>query len=151
MDEFEDIWSADRNFPVLRYAEVLLSYAEAKIEQNQIDASVYDAIDQVRERVPMPKVDRAKYNSQATLRELVRRERRVEFAYEGLRRMDIIRWGIAKDVLNQPVLRPMGELLTTMNLEGDFNVKLTAPELEVLPIPQSAIDANPNLKQNPGY
>ncbi len=162
LDEFDDIWDADRNFPVLRYAEVLLSYAEAKIEQNEIDASVYDAIDQVRERGPMPKVDRAKYNNQATLRELVRRERRVEFAYEGLRRMDIIRWDIAKDVLNQPVVRVKGELLTTKNAEGDFNVKITGTELEenrtftvgkneVLPVPQSAIDANPNLKQNPGY
>lgn len=51
----------------------------------------------------MPKVDRAKYNTQAKLRELLRRERRVEFAFEGLRRDDIIRWDIAKDVLNGPI------------------------------------------------
>lgn len=162
LSEYDDIWDADRNFPVLRYAEVLLSYAEAKIEQNSIDASVYDAINQVRKRAGMPDVDQAKYNSQDKLRELVRRERRVEFAYEGLRRMDIIRWDIAKDVLNQPVVRVEGELLTTKNAEGDFDVKITGTTIEenrsfvvgkheVLPIPQSAIDANDKLTQNPGY
>lgn len=162
VDELEDMWESEHSFPVLRYAEVLLSYAEAKIEQNQIDASVYDAIDQVRERAGMPKVNQAKYNNQATLRELVRRERRVEFANEGLRRMDIIRWGIANDVMNKPIERVTGEILKTVNKDGDFDVKITGSVLEenrtftvgkneVLPIPQSAIDANPNLKQNPGY
>ena len=147
---------------MLRYAEVLLTYAEAKIEQNQIDASVYEAINQVRHRAGMPNVDEAKYSNQAKLRELVRRERRVEFAYEGMRRWDIIRWGIANEVMNQPVVRVEGSLLTTKNEEGDFNVNITGTTLEenrtftvgkneVLPIPQSAIDANPNLTQNPGY
>lgn len=162
LDEYDDVWDAERNFPVLRYAEVLLSYAEAKIEQNSIDASVYEAINQVRHRAGLPNVDQAKYNNQAALRELVRRERRVEFAYEGLRRMDIIRWGIANEVLNQPVVRVEGELLTTKNEEGDFNVKITGTTVEetrsftvgkneLLPIPQSALDANENLTQNPGY
>lgn len=162
LSEYDNVWSADRNFPVLRYAEVLLSYAEAKIELNQIDDAVYNAINLVRERAGLPDVDKAKNGSQATLRELVRRERRVEFAYEGLRRMDIIRWGIANEVLNQPVVRVEGELLTTRNADGDFDVKITGTTLEetrsfvvgkneVLPVPQTAIDANPNLTQNPGY
>lgn len=162
LSEYENAWDDERNFPVLRYAEVLLTYAEAKIEQNQIDDSVYEAINQVRRRAGMPDVDQAKYSNQAKLRELVRRERRVEFAYEGMRRWDILRWGIANEVMNQPIVRVEGELLTTKNEEGDFNVKITGTTLEeertftvgkheVLPIPQSAIDANPNLTQNPGY
>lgn len=162
LSEYDDYWSAARNFPVLRYAEVLLSYAEAKIEQGKIDASVYDAINQVRTRAGMPNVDEAKYNNQDKLRELVRRERRVEFAYEGMRRWDIIRWNIAKDVLNQPLLRVEGELLTTRNAEGDFDVKITNTAVEeersftvgkneLLPIPQSILDANPQITQNPGY
>lgn len=160
--DLENMWNDERNFPVLRYAEVLLSYAEAKIELGQIDASVYDAINQVRTRAGMPNVDQAKYNNQEKLRELVRRERRVEFAYEGMRRWDIIRWGIAKDVLNEPVVRVVGEVLNTKNDEGNFNVNITGTVLEetrtftvgkheVMPIPQSHIDANPNLTQNPGY
>lgn len=162
LDEYDDWWSAARNFPVLRYAEVLLSYAEAKIEQNKIDATVYDAINQVRTRAGMPNVDEEKYNNQEKLRELVRRERRVEFAYEGMRRWDIIRWDIAKDVLNQPLLRVEGDLLTTRNAEGDFDVKITNTAVEenrqftvgkneLLPISQSILDANPQITQNPGY
>ncbi len=162
LSEYDDVWNCQRAYAILRYAEVLLSYAEAKIELNQIDASVYDAIDQVRLRAGMPKVDQAKYNNQASLRELVRRERRVEFAYEGFRRWDIIRWGIANEVMNQPIMRPEGQVLTTKNAEGDFDVIIekfekeedrvfTVGKHELMPIPQSAIDANPNLKQNPGY
>ena len=162
MSEYESYWGTDRNFPVLRYAEILLSYAEAKIELGQIDASVYDAINQVRKRAGMPNVDEVKYSTQEKLRELVRRERRVEFAYEGMRRWDIIRWGIAKDVLNQPVVRVEGSILTTKNAEGDFNVNITGTTVEeertftvgkneVMPIPQSIIDANPDIKQNPNY
>jgi hypothetical protein len=162
LSEYDDYWDAARNFPVLRYAEVLLSYAEAKIEQGEVDASVYDAINQVRTRAGMPNVDEAKYNTAEKLRELVRRGRRVEFAYEGMRRWDIIRWGIAKDVLNQPLLRVEGELLTTKNAEGDFDIKVTGTAVEenrsfttgkneLLPIPQSILDANPQITQNPGY
>lgn len=162
LSEYESYWGTDRNFPVLRYAEILLSYAEAKIELDQIDASVYDAINQVRKRAGMPNVDEAKYSTQEKLRELVRRERRVEFAYEGMRRWDIIRWGIAKDVMNQPVVRVEGSILTTKNAEGDFNVNITGTTVEedrmftvgkneVMPIPQSIIDANPDITQNPNY
>ena len=162
LSEYESYWGTDRNFPVFRYAEILLSYAEAKIELGQIDASVYAAINQVRKRAGMPNVDEAKYSTQEKLRELVRRERRVEFAYEGMRRWDIIRWGIAKDVLNQPVVRVEGSILTTKNAEGDFNVNITGTTVEedrkftvgkneVMPIPQSIIDANPDITQNPGY
>jgi putative outer membrane protein, probably involved in nutrient binding len=96
----------DRVF--VRYAEVLLTYAEAMIEQGKIDKSVLDAINMVRARAY--KVD---YNNGAAypkvmttnrdeLRSIVRVERRMEFAYEGLRRMDIIRWRIADKVLNTP-------------------------------------------------
>ena len=162
LSEYASVWGDDRNFPLFRYAEVLLSYAEAKIELGQIDASVYDAINQVRKRAGMPNVDEAKYSTADKLRELVRRERRVEFAYEGLRRWDIIRWGIAKDVMNESVVRPVGTVLTSKNAEGDFDVNITGTTLEeervfivgkheLLPVPQGIIDANPDITQNPGY
>ena len=162
LSEYASIWGDDRNFPLFRYAEVLLSYAEAKIELGQIDASVYDAINQVRKRAGMPNVDEAKYSTADKLRELVRRERRVEFAYEGLRRWDILRWGIAKDVMNEPVVRVEGSILTTKNAEGDYDVNITGTTVEetrvftvgkheVLPVPQGIIDANPDITQNPGY
>lgn len=163
-NEYPDLQSCDRNFPILRYAEVLLSYAEAKIELNDIDQSVYSAINQVRKRAGMPDVDRAKYATQSKLRELVRRERRVEFAFEGLRRLDIQRWGIMKDVMPETIYHMNGTILNTKNAEGDFNVKLTFDKSdieevrhftenknELLPVPQTVIDVDPKITQNPGY
>ena len=111
----DELWINDGTFKVdpdfvfIRYGEVLLTYAEAKIEANDIDQSVLDAINQVRARAykkdyaaatGYPKVttqDRDK------LRQIVRIERRMELAFEGsIRYMDIIRWKLAEKVLNLP-------------------------------------------------
>ena len=70
---------------------------------DQIDNSVYDAIDAVRLRSGLPAVDRSNYAAQSELRELVRRERRVELAMEGLRFYDIQRWRIGEEVMSGPV------------------------------------------------
>lgn len=154
-----DIDNTGLNFIVMRYAEILLSYAEAKIEANQIDQSVYDAIDTVRNRGGMPDVNKAVYNSQATLRTLIRRERRVELAMEGLRWYDIQRWKIGEQVMPGKVL---GCLLGTVNatngaltLTPNSNIPVADRTFNsqnyLFPIPQKEIDLNKNLKQNPGY
>src|SRR5690606_10642855 len=70
------------DFILMRYADILLTYAEAKIEQNEIDASVYDAINAVRGRAGMPTFTAP--HTQEELREIVRHERRIELAFEGL-------------------------------------------------------------------
>lgn len=97
-------WRTEPDNIIIRYADVLLIYAEAKIEINEIDQSVVDAINQVRERAykgssTYPKVI---VTNQTALRKIVRAERRMEFALEGLRYMDIIRWKIAEKALNRP-------------------------------------------------
>lgn len=93
---------------IIRYADVLLMYAESKIELGEIDQSVLDAINMVRARAygvadfqssGYPKVITT---SQSDLRRIVRTERRMEFANEGPRYMDIIRWRTAEKVLNRP-------------------------------------------------
>ena len=91
------------NTIMLRYPEVLLTYAEAKIRAGQIDQSVYDAINKVRQRpsVHMPAITET--NSTKLLHR-VYKERKCEFAGEGLRLFDIRRWKIADKVMNQPVL-----------------------------------------------
>ena len=159
MADFPDMWNTGLNIPVIRYAEILLTYAEAKIELNQIDATVYDAIDQVRQRAGMPKVDQSVYNSQTTLRELVRRERRVELALEGLRWFDVQRWKIADEVMTGPLYGARlgsvdpdtGEL--TLTSERIVSEQRTFDESKnyLWPIPQSQIDINKNLLQNPNY
>ena len=164
--QYGDIWSTNAQPIVFRYAEVLLSYAEAENELNGPSAEVYNLLNQVRNRVGMPDVDQNKYNNQVKLRELIRRERSVELAGEGLRRQDIIRWKddsgkmLAETVLNGPLTRVVGTVNTSepdptkrATISGTALVENRAfsPYNRYLPIPQSAIDKNPNLKQNEGY
>lgn len=125
----------DINFMVLRYADVLLMYAEAKNEVEGPSATVYDAVNQVRARVGMP--DFTADLSQADLREEIRHERRVELALEGLRYFDELRWKTAKDDFENKVIFH----------ERTFN----EGKHYWWPIPQSELDVNPNLTQNEGW
>ena len=160
---YAHLWNVGTNIIVMRYAEILLLNAEAKIELGKIDNSVYENIDLVRERAKMPKVDKAIYAAQGKLRELVRREFRVELAGEGRRRFDIIRWGIAKDVMNGTVYGSLSEgkvdpatgKVTFNSLTDRFTSEsrtFKADKNELWPIPQAVIDnSKGTLKQNPGY
>ncbi|HVI48236.1 MAG TPA: RagB/SusD family nutrient uptake outer membrane protein [Chitinophaga sp.] len=159
LSDFPDMWNTGLNMIVIRYAEVLLTYAEAQIESGVIDNTVYDAIDAVRKRAGMPVIDRAVYNSQDKLRTLVRRERRVELALEGLRWFDIQRWQIGPAVRNGEVY---GTRLGTvdpnsgkLSLTGDHvqvETRLFNPGRDYLwPVPQKERDLNKTLGQNPGY
>ena len=95
-----DLKSYSAVTPVIRYAEVLLSYLECMIESGQaIERSLLNAtINLVRGRadVKMPPITETNPDK---LRELVRRERRIELAYEGIRYWDLLRWNIAHEVL----------------------------------------------------
>lgn len=158
---------SELNIMYIRYAEVLLTYAEAKIEMGQIDASVYDAINLVRERVNMPDITSGK--TQDEMRKIVRQERKVEFVFEGLRFFDIRRWKIAEDVMPGPLYgRPLRDYLPEYipvfdengtphyDAYGDklrkFDTRYFDPAKDYLwPIPQKELDINPQLVQNPGY
>ena len=110
----DEDWVNNQTFKVapdyvfIRYAEVLLIYAEAKIELGQIDASVLNAINSVRARAYGVKLSQTsaypavKALGQDEMRRIVRLERRMELAYEGLRYMDLLRWKLAEKALNQP-------------------------------------------------
>jgi starch-binding outer membrane protein, SusD/RagB family len=143
------------NTTLLRFAEILLTYAEAKIELNEIDQSVYDAINRVRQRptVEMPEVTPATAPSQNELRERVRNERTIELAFEGFRLFDIRRWEIAEDVI--PGV-PEG---ITYVVDGELR-QVEIPERAATfnanrdylwPIPIREIELNSNLAQNPGW
>jgi hypothetical protein len=148
------------NIILIRYAEILLIYAEAKIESGNIDESVYDVLNKIRRRAGMPEVDKQKYNDMSTLRELVRRERRVELAMEGLRTYDIYRWRTAEEVLQGPAygVRPgrlneqTGEVVFTSDEHIEKEIRNFDPGKHYLwPIPQEEMDVNPAMMQNPGY
>lgn len=100
-------FKVDQDIIYCRYAEILLTYAEAKIELNEIDNSVLDALNEVRARAyGVDKSDKASYpaftsNDQSTLRHQLRVERRMEMAKEHMRYTDIIRWKLAEKVMNR--------------------------------------------------
>ena len=168
------------NIAVMRYAEILLTYAEAKIELGEIDQSVYDAINTVRQRSGMPEVAADRKGNQWKMRQLVRRERKVELAMEGLHFADMKRWKIgdlenaapsygtpnstykfagmaATDIPNFKV-SDRNDLNDIGNYDS-YKEKLLSRDPErhwqenfyLWPLPQSELNKNPNLKQNPGY
>ncbi|MDP9076775.1 MAG: RagB/SusD family nutrient uptake outer membrane protein [Bacteroidota bacterium] len=144
------------NYIFYRYAEVLLSYAEAQNEAVGPDASVYTAVNAVRARSNCPAVKPGL--SQALMRDYIHRERRIELAFEDKRWFDIRRWKITSGptgVLNTPeygmqvtIEAGTGKLIYTRvkiftNAYKDYQ--------NWMPIPQSDRDKNPKLEQNPGY
>lgn len=133
---------AGQDFIVLRYADVLLMRAEALVELNQL-GGVSALVDQVRARVNMPSVESVEGTglSQTQLRAIVRHERRVELAFEGLRFMDLKRWG---DMQNA-VQRALNDNI------GGYTPVYNGAKSEVFPIPQSELDANEKLVQNPTW
>lgn len=138
------------NIILIRYAEVLLTYAEAKIEANDIDASVYDAINAVRngrDDVNLPSI--ATGLSQDELRAIVRRERVSELAFEGLHLADVRRWKTAATVMPGAVYGITYEdngVFKTVQVA--VNRVFSNPKHYLWPIPQTEIVQNPNLSQN---
>jgi len=129
---------SNQDWVILRYAEVLLDYAEAKNETAGPVPSVYKAIDEVRARPDVNMPPLPKGLSKEQMRQRIHRERRVELALEGQRYFDLKRWNEAQNVLSN-VKDP-----------GGNNRKFTKYNY-LWPIPQQAMNKNPKLKQNPGY
>ena len=163
-------------FMLCRYAEVLLTYAEAKIELNQIDADCLNAINLVRGRsdVNMPLIPAAL--SQSDMRNLVRYERKIELWNENLRWDDLLRWKRAEVIMTRPIFgRPLlGEYsvypAVSFDSYGDpvynYTTYAGSPSTDyrililtnfnksrdyLWPIPQTELNLNPGLGQNPGW
>ena len=144
--------------PVIRYAEVLLSYLEAKLEAGEpiTQALLDETINLVRGRtsVHMPKITET---TPDLLRPILRNERRVELAMEGIRYWDLLRWGIADQVLNGYIFgAPFpGSKRTSPTPDGQVdaynrwyvNKRAFRKDQDYKwPIPQSEQDINPNLR-----
>ncbi len=131
------------NFILIRYAEVLLTYAEAQNEANGPDQSVYDAINQLRTRpdINMPEVEPGLTKEQ--MREVIRRERRIELTFEGLYYSDVLRWKTA-EIENNGLVHDCDGVAVD---KRSFN-----PNRDYLwPIPYNQTVLNPNLEQNPNW
>lgn len=163
--------TARRNYPIFRFAEAYLNYAEAMNEYlDAPDQTIYDAVNTVRARAGMPPLpiipeDKTKEG----MRNRIRNERRVEFAFERHRFFDVRRWMIATDVDNKPIhglnARPSQKELeaTGLNINSEEAgeacfykvVELQNRTFEakhyLFPIPQVDIDRAPYLVQNYGW
>ena len=155
-------------FILMRYADILLTYAEAKTELNQLDATVLSAINLVRTRAGQPA---AVLGSQTAMRTLIRRERAVEFAGEGLRLFDLRRWDIYEKANSGPVVgislnpavpaaRPSFDADNIPSYTASVNQRIrfrnqtrnnSNVKYKLWPIPQAEIDNNSKIKQNLGW
>lgn len=167
IDSTQYSWETKTGYILMRYAEILLTYAEAKIELNQIDASVVAAINLVRSRAGQPAIVAG---SQSQMRQLVRRERAVEFAGEGLRLFDLRRWDLVIPAMNglvvgvalNPLAPPANPVFDAneipdytssiaLRLKTRNQTRINVAKHKLWPIPQGEIDKNPNIIQNPGW
>jgi hypothetical protein len=121
------------DMPILRYAEVLMSRAEALNELQGPNQESIDLINELRTRAEVPLYNLADFPTKESLRDQILVERGWEFFTEGLRRQDLIRHG------------------KFISGAQDRGKSLAQPHHVLFPIPQEDIDANPALTQNPGY
>ena len=128
-----------KDFLVMRYAEVLLNFAEAENEANGPTEAAHNALNKVRVRAGL---DPLLGLNQEQFRQAVRHERGVELVGEGHRKWDLVRWGIWLETMKS---LPDHDILP----EGRNNI---SSRFELFPIPDVEIAKNPNLlPNNPGY
>ena len=150
-----DGMASGMNLMLIRYADVLLMEAEAENELGQMSATVWDnTIKPIRVRAGFTESSALDFPSvdQDGMRTIIRNERRSEFALEGIRVFDIRRWKLSETVLNG---YPHGAQFGDPTVDNGF-LRLTKrtfnPQRDYLwAIPQSQMDLDPNLTQNPGY
>ncbi|WP_274972597.1 RagB/SusD family nutrient uptake outer membrane protein [Bacteroides fluxus] len=166
-----EIWDCTNDVVLFRYAEVLLMKAESLVRTQGVGAKteICNIVDQLRNRVKGGLVHRENYNTEDELMALVKNERRIELANEGLRYLDIIRW---RDAEKNPVtdgvglngnlygaymrLDGIGKDDRTVDVDGTARRfvevrRFDASKNYLFPIPQGERDLNPNLSQNPGW
>lgn len=160
----------DKGFPIIRYAEILLSYAEAlnnltsshaielngqeQVFERNMD-EIKKAFNQVRHRAGLPGLSGTEDAS--TVQSLIEKERMVEFLFENRRYYDVRRWGIYEQVESEPI--------RGMNVEGTKDVfytkvipntsrigaRIVNKRLALLPLPLNEVRLLPSLDQNPGW
>ncbi|PST83729.1 RagB/SusD family nutrient uptake outer membrane protein [Pedobacter yulinensis] len=152
-----DLQNSGIDLPVVRYAEVLLSYLEARLENGDpLDQALLDAtINKVRGRnsVNMPRITAT---GSTALRTILRRERRNELALEGLRYWDLLRWKTIGTVLQGDFygapfpgavnLRKKGPLTDPAGRWYVTSKAFRTGQDELWPVPQAEVNINPNLK-----
>ena len=135
---------------IYRYAEVLLDYVECLVETGDWqNPDVEKYINMIRNRAGMPNMDKSVYNTQEKVRELYRRERRVELCFEGKRYDDIRRWNIGNEVMKGTIYgawNPNDNSFVTIETRN-----CVFPKYDSWPLPQTEVTSNPNISQPTGW
>lgn len=154
--------NSPHNYPIFRYADILLSYAEARNEYlDAPDASVYQVLYDLRLRAGIAKGSQSGYSfglknvlTKEEMRQAIRNERRIELAFEEHRFWDLRRWKLAKDALNQPLTGikiTKGASALSFEKVKVADIAFADPKMYFYPIPDSEILKNSNLVQNSGW
>lgn len=162
-------------FPIIRYAEILLNYVEAinemkspytmeilnggSVEVKRDVSEIVKYFNLIRHRAGLPGITESEAADPTTVRNLIKRERQIEFACEGRRYHDLRRWGDAMEAYNKPI--------TGMNIKAKSNERARFYRVTTLteilarrtfsykhyfwPIPKSSMDKNPKLTQSPEW
>ncbi|WP_335965736.1 RagB/SusD family nutrient uptake outer membrane protein [Galbibacter sp. PAP.153] len=132
-DDNEGIWISEINEKALRFADVLLMYAEALTMQGR-SAEAVPLVNRIRERASLSAIAAL---GQTEMMEEIRHQRMIEFFREGLRFYDLKRWGLIEQEIN--------------NSDKVGKEFLVLPKHAYFPIPQSEMNTNPNIDQNPDW
>ncbi|MDR2805895.1 MAG: RagB/SusD family nutrient uptake outer membrane protein [Dysgonamonadaceae bacterium] len=146
---------ADQNLIVLRYAEILLTYAEAKLEYDRnADQSIYDALNAVRDRGGLRALSGLDYPA---LQTQIRNERHIELCFENKRYFDIMRWRKGPEIIGQDVYgiditysaenngQSDAKVITTYNRVLLTPKSFEDPKNYLMPIPDAIAGRNPKL------
>lgn len=161
-----------KSFPVFRYAEILLNYAEAENELNGtytdeesgITVSrnieeIKNAFNRIRYRAGLPGLSSEELASQSSIREAIKQERRIEFACEGRRYHDLRRWKDAPDAYNKSITgmnvdaksSQREKYYTRTTLNNPLTQRVWSFKMYFWPIPNNTLNKNSKLIQNPGW
>ena len=144
---------------IMRYADLVLGYAEALNESEGPTTDVYNALISIRKRAGIEAGAGNLYGLTAgmtkeEMRTVIRNERRVELAFEESRYWDIRRWKLAETTMNQ---QRTGVSIVKVGSTLNYNpinvltTRFDAPKMYLYPIPYDEVQKNPNMKQNPGW
>lgn len=154
--EYEGVMDSKRlytgiNFPILRYSDILLMYAEASLElSGSVEATAYDCVKMVRDRAGIETKPMSSYDVES-FRTFVRNERGRELCFEALRKYDLIRWGTFVESMKGYIEDSQNSRWTNTSLKTI--AKSLGESIQekhvVLPIPSVELGVNRSLKQNP--
>ncbi len=163
----------DKVYPIIRYAEVLLNYAEAlnnltgshnvEVDGQSVtfmrdEAQIKWAFNQVRHRAGLPGITNEELGNPAVVQKLIEQERMVEFMHENRRYYDVRRWGIYEETEREPIMGMNTDATDkdafyqrVMPGSAAIHGRVVNRRLMFLPIPRSETRRLPSLDQNPGW